>query len=170
MTNMIPLKKKSQFDPDIKKRYQSSACGPVTAYTILDYYFPNRFQDINALYRHLGGTAIGLFTWRFVRNLTKLLGNNWIVEICSVDEVKRQIDKGHPVAAKFDKWFTWKWRGRYSFDYHWVPVIGYEEGDCGLMLHIHDNGGKNRPSQIRTVPYAPNKDILTFVKVERKVP
>ncbi|MDS9472743.1 C39 family peptidase [Sporosarcina pasteurii] len=168
MRNILPLKKISQFDPDIHKRYRASACGPVTAYAILDYYFPNRFQDINQLYKRLGGTAIGLFTWRFVRNLSKLLGDDWVVATCSIEEVKKQIDKGYPVAAKFDKWFRWKWRGRYSFDYHWVPIVGYEESESGLMLFIHDNGGKNRPCQIRKVPYAPNRDILTFVKIDRK--
>lgn len=169
MNNFLSLKKKSQYDPDINKRYRSSACGPVTAYTILDYYFPNHFQDINQLYKRLGGTAIGLFTWRFVRNLSKLLGEDWIVETCSIEEVKRQIDLGNPVAAKFDKWFTFKWRGRYSFDYHWVPVAGYKQSNNGLMLLIHDNGGKNRSCKLRIVPYSPNRDVLTFVKVERKI-
>lgn len=168
MKKIIPLKQKSQFDHDIKKRYRSSACGPVTAYAMLDYILPNEFQHVNALYKRLGSTPIGLFTYRFIRNLSKLLGEGWLVEKCSIEEMKKQIDKGNPVAAKFDKWFTWKWRGRYSFDYHWVPVVGYEESEHGLILFIHDNGGKNRPSQLRTVPYFPNRDILTFVKVDRK--
>lgn len=98
--------------------------------------------------------------------MRKLLGPDWIISKCTIDEAKKQIDAGRPVAAKFDKWFTCKWRGQYSFDYHWVPVIGYEVLDDKLMLIIHDNGGRNRPSQIQSVPYHPNKDILTFIKVE----
>lgn len=167
MKKLISLKKKSQYDEDIYKYYRNSACGPVTAYAILDYFLPNQFQNINELYRKLGGTPIGLFTWRFVRNLSKLLGDDWVVEKCSIEETKKQIDAGRPVAAKFDKWFTWNWRGRYSYDYHWVPIVGYEEKENGLWLFVHDNGGKNRPSQIRTLPYEPNAEILTFVKVEQ---
>lgn len=167
MEKFISLKKKSQFDHDIKKRYRPSACGPVTAYAMLDYFMPGKFQDVNALYKKLGSTPIGLFTHRFIRNVSKLLGDEWKVEKCSVEEAKKQIDSGHPVAAKFDKWFTWKWRGRYSFDYHWVPVVGYKETEKGLLLFIDDNGGRNRPSMTRQVPYEPNAEILTFVKVER---
>ena len=167
MPTFIPLKKKSQFDSDIKKRYRASACGPVTAYAILDHFFPNQFQNINTLYRALGGTPIGLFTYRFIRNLSKLLGDDWLVEKCSMEEMKKQIDAGHPVAAKFDKWFTWHWRGHYSYDYHWVAVIGYEERESGLWLFVHDNGGRNRPCQVQVLPYEPNAEILTFVKIEK---
>lgn len=168
MKKTIPLKRLSQFDASIKKRYRSSACGPVTAFTILKHYFPNHSMHVNALYKHLGSTPIGLFTRRFIRNLSNMLGAEWIVETCSVDDMKKQIDKGNPIAAKFDKWFTWNWRGRYSYDYHWVSVVGYEEKDNGLWLIVHDHGGKNRPSQLQTLPYAPNEPILTFVKIEKK--
>lgn len=167
MKKTIPLKRKSQFDHDIKKRYRNSACGPVTAYAILDYFLPNQHQNINSLYRQLGGTPIGLFTHRFTRNLSKILGDEWVVEACSIEEMKKQIDAERPVAAKFDKWFTRNWRGRYSYDYHWVSVVGYEEKQNGLWLLVHDNGGRNRPSQIQTLPYEPNAEILTFVKVEK---
>ena len=139
MKNHISLKKKSQFDENIKKRYRNSACGPVTAYAILDHYLPNKFQNINDLYRKLGGTPIGLFTWRFVRNLSKLLGDDWLVKKCSIEETIRQIDAGRPVAAKFDKWFTGHWRGRYSYDYHWVSVVGYEEKEN--VFHMVSSSG-----------------------------
>lgn len=168
MTNLINLKSKSQYAKDIDKRFQPSACGPVTAYLLLDYHFPNRWTEVNELYRRLGGTKIGLFTWRFIRNTQKLLGPNWAVSKCSINDVKKQLDAGRPVAAKFDKWFTFNWRGRYSFDYHWVPVIGYDMNEDQLMLIIHDNGGRNRPSKIQSIPYYPNKKILTFVKMEPK--
>lgn len=168
MKKWLDVKHKSQFSPDINKRFQASACGPVTAYLILNYYFPNRWPSVNELYRQLGGTKIGLFTWRFIRNMQKLLGPEWSVSKCSIAEVKKQLDAGRPVAAKFDKWFTLKWRGHYSFDYHWVPVIGYEMDGNHLMLIIHDNGGRNRPSKVHAIPYERNKEVLTFIRVERK--
>ncbi len=166
MKKTISLKKKSQYDEDIHKYYRNSACGPVTAYAILDFFLPGQFQNINLLYKKLGGTPIGLFTHHFIRNLSKILGDDWLVQKCSIEEMKKQIDEGRPVAAKFDKWFTWHWRGRYSYDYHWVSVVGYEEKENGLWLFVHDNGGKNRPSQLQSLPYEPNAEILAFVKVE----
>ena len=169
MKKLINLKSKSQFASDIDKRFQPSACGPVTAYLLLDYHFPNRWTDVNELYRRLGGTKIGLFTRCFVRNTQKLLGEDWDVARCSIDEVKKQIDTGRPVAAKFDKWFTFKWRGQYSFDYHWVPVIGYEENLNDVTLFIHDNGGRNRPSKVQSIPFNGNKEVLTFIKIEPKM-
>lgn len=168
MKPLRKIKSKSQFSPDIDKRFQPSACGPVTAYILLDYHFPNRWPNVNELYRQLGSTKIGLFTWCFVRNTKKLLGADWEVSKCSIDEVIKQLDAGRPVAAKFDKWFTFKWRGQYSFDYHWVPVIGYEMNGNQLMLIIQDNGGRNRPSKVHTIPYHPNKNVLTFIKIEKK--
>lgn len=168
MKEILHVKRKSQFSADIHKRFQRSACGPVTAYLLLDYHFPNRWMNVNKLYKLLGSTQIGLFTWPFIRNMQKLLGNQWLVAKCSVNEMKKQLDAGYPVAAKFDKWFTFKWWGHYSFDYHWVPVIGYYMENDQLMLLIHDNGGRNRPSQIHAIPYKPNRKVLTFIKVERK--
>ncbi|MBO1912267.1 hypothetical protein J4G37_46665, partial [Microvirga sp. 3-52] len=86
---------------------------------------------------------------------------------CSVNEVIHEIDNGRPVAAKFDKWFTLRWRGKFAFDYHWVPVVGYEKNGNELLLIVHDNGGRNRTSQLRTISYKKNKSILTFVKIKR---
>lgn len=158
---------KSQYDDEIEKRYQASACGPVTAYTILRHHLPDSLIQVNALYRLLGGTRIGLFKWRFIRNLRKLLGSGWRVEDCGIDELKEEINAGRPVAAKFDKWFTLRWFGEYAFNYHWVPVIGYKEDDNGLTLFIHDNGGRNRESRIREIPYEPNRPILSFIKITK---
>ena len=159
---------KSQHDDDIDKRLRPSACGPVTAYLMLTHHFPEASQyNVNELYRILGGTRIGLFTRRFIKNMNNLLGSDWIVARCTIDELIQQIDAGHPVAAKFDKWFSFKWRGKYEFDYHWVPVVGYEKSPNDVTLIIHDNGGINRPSKLRRVSYKKNRSILTFVKVEK---
>lgn len=169
MKRQLDIQGKSQFDPDIQAAYRPSACGPVTAFIMLNYHFPTaRSYNVNELYRLLGGTKIGLFKWRFIRNMRKVLGAEWNVSECNIKEVKRQIDDGRIVAAKFDKWFNFRWRGGYAFDYHWVPVIGYEEVADDLLLIIHDNGGRNRPSQIRRISYSRNKPILSFVKVELK--
>lgn len=69
---------------------------------------------------------------------------------------------------KFDKHFTGQWRAKPTFKYHWVPLIGYEIKDNELYLIVHDNGGRNRESQIRTVRYAGNDKVLSFVKIEPK--
>lgn len=165
MSDLIPLTKKCQFDADIHQKYRASACGPVTAYALLDFHMPGRFSNIDALYRQLGSTPIGLFTYRFIRNLRKLLGKDWLVAKCSVNEMKRQITLGQPVAAKFDKWFSCQWFGHFSFDYHWVAVVGYEDTEKGLLLYVDDHGGPNRPSVTRIVPYEPNRKIITFIQI-----
>lgn len=169
MKNMLNLKGKSQYDEDINESLRASACGPVTARVLMDQISPNALPyDVNELYKLLGGTKIGLSKRRFICNMREVLGADWTVAECSIDEVIRQIDNGRPVAAKFDKWFSFRWRGSYEFDYHWVPVIGYEEKDHDVELIIHDNGGQNRPSQVRQVSYQRNKSVLSFVKIELK--
>ena len=157
----------SQYDDEIDMRFQPSACGPVTAFTILRHHLDDSSINVNGLYRILGGTRIGLFKWRFIHNLRKLLGSGWKVEQCSIEELMEEINEGRPVAAKFDKWFTFQWFGDYAFDYHWVPVIGYKEDDRGIILLVHDNGGRNRESRVREIPYEPNRSILSFIKIAK---
>ncbi len=167
MKTIFSFKGKSQYDHDIEQRFRSSACGPVTAFLMINHHFPNTSQhSVNQLYRLLGGTRIGLFTWRFIKNIKKLLGKDWVIARCSIEEVIQQIDAGHPVAAKFDKWFSLRWRGKYAFKYHWVPLIGYEISKNDITLLVHDNGGINRSSKLRQVSYKKNKAILTFIKIE----
>ena len=164
------MKGKSQYDNDIRESFQPSACGPVTARVLMDQFSPDICPyDVNELYTRLGGTKIGLGKGPFIRNMRKLLGADWTVEACDITDVKIQIDNGRLVAAKFDKWFNFRWRGRYEFDYHWVPVIGYEEKEDDFELIIHDNGGRNRPSQVRQVSYKKNKPVLSFVKIEKSL-
>lgn len=157
----------SQYDKDIKEAFRPSACGPVTARILMDQFPPDICPyDVNELYTRLGSTKIGLGKGSFIHNMRKLLGSNWTVAECGIADVKRQIDHGRLVAAKFDKWFNFRWRGGYEFDYHWVPVIGYEEKEDDIELIIHDNGGRNRPSRIRQVSFKKNKAVLSFVKIE----
>jgi len=166
MKIQLPVQGISQYDSSIDSSYQSSACGPVTAYVLLNYLLQNTspFQP-NDLYRRLGGTRIGLFTHRFVRNMRKLLGPDWHIERCSLHTALHELKKGRPVALKFDKYFSLQWNKKSTFAYHWVPLIGYEIENDELVLIIHDNGGRNRESKIRKVSYAQNASILTFIRV-----
>ena len=75
-----------------------------------------------------------------------------------------QIKEGRPVALKFDRYFAFKRREKFTFSYHWVPCIGYEQIEDEIFLYIHDNGGRNRESKIRKVSYKTNAPILTFVQ------
>lgn len=130
----------SQYDNTIHSNYQSSACGPTTVFVILNYLNSKSTYSINELYKRLGGTRIGLFKWRLVKNLRKLLGPDWNVTSCDLNEALEQLDQGRPAALKFDKYFFFQWFSKPTFKYHWVPLIGYEIKDDELFLIIHDNG------------------------------
>lgn len=166
MRVQLNVKGLSQYDESINAQYQSSACGPITALTILRYWMPNSSPyDANQLYRLLKTTRIGLFSRRFKHNLRKLLGSSWEIDSCSIDEAKSELLEGRPVACKFDCYFSFHWFGKYEYAYHWVPLIGFEENENDLTLILHDNGGRNRESRIRNVSYKQNQDILTFIKM-----
>lgn len=160
----------SQYSQDVNPQFQNSACGPTTIFVILNYHASQQVaaKSINELYQLLGGTRIGLFTWRLIKNLRKLLGSNWHVSSCTLTESLKELEAGRPVAMKFDKYFTFQWYAKPTFKYHWVPLIGYEIKDDELYLILHDNGGRNRESQIRKVRYADNYKVLSFVKIEPK--
>lgn len=155
----------SQYDSSIHPKLQSSACGPVTAYVLLNYMQPDTYSyQVNELYKLLGGTRIGLFTGRFLRKMRRLLGPTWCISKCNVHDAIKQIDEGRPVALKYDRYFAFRRKGTFTFSYHWVPCIGYEKVKDEIFLFIHDNGGRNRESVIRRVSYQENAPILTFVK------
>ncbi len=156
----------SQYDDGILETLQSSACGPVTASVILKHIGnPSSKISVNQLYKLLGTTRIGLFTWRFVHRLQQLLGQEWQVRKCSFSEAVQELEDGRPVAAKFDKWFSFNWNGQYEFDYHWVPVIGYEKDGADVILTLHDNGSPSSTGTIRHVSYRANRAVLSFVKI-----
>lgn len=158
----------SQYESTVHESYQNSACGPTTVHSILNYY--QIHHSINDLYKWLGTTKIGLFKWRFIMRLRRLLKNQFIVAECDIKEALAQLELGYPVAVRFDQYFSWQWRSKKEplFKYHWVPLIGYEKKEDGLYLMIHDNGGRNRQSQIRTFRYEEQKHLLNFVKIEPK--
>lgn len=166
MKIQLPVKGFSQYDAAVDAKFQASACGPVTVYVLLNYLIPDKHAYMpNELYKNLKGTRIGLFTYRFIKYLRKMLGTSWTIDKCSVDEAIEELRQGRPVALKFDKYSTFQWRKTFSFSYHWVPLIGFEQTSSGLFLIVHDNGGRNRASTIRKIKYEVNAPILTFVKL-----
>jgi len=154
----------SQYDASIDPKLRSSACGPVTAHLLLKHAgLPS--PPINQLYKQLKGTRIGLFTYRFVRELNRMLPSDWHAETCSLHTALQEIKKGRPVAVKFDKFFSFQFRSSVAFAYHWVPLIGYRVENDTLFLLVHDNGGRNRESKLRKIPYGPNHHVVTFVRL-----
>ncbi|MGI2329316.1 hypothetical protein [Planococcus sp. YIM B11945] len=165
MKAIIPFEGMSQYESSITKKLRGSACGPVTAATILKHH-ETKSYGINDLYAQLGSTRIGLFTWRLLRNLRKLAGSRYKIQKArSLEEVKSELLAGRPLAMKFDRYFSFHWFLKPTYNYHWVPLVGFEEKPDDLILYIHDNGQKNRPSKLRTVSYQANQKVLTFVKI-----
>lgn len=167
MKVLLEFTGESQYSEQIEERFRNSACGPVTASVLLKHHGQNRLSA-NKLYKLFKTTKIGLFKRRFIKYMRRILGDGWIVEEITIEGVKKELCEGRPVAAKFDRYFSFKWFSTFEFAYHWVPVIGFEEGEEGLFLFIHDNGGRNRPSRIRKVPYRKNAPVLSFVRVSPK--
>lgn len=173
MRVLLDVNGMSQYSECVRPEYQDSACGPTTAHVILNYLCEDpaiTSMDVNELYSLLGGTKIGLFKWRLIRNLRKLLGNDWRVEECTVSQAIDQLRAGNPVAMRFDVYFSGQFLQDVKplYKYHWVPLIGYEIKNDELHLMIHDNGGRNRDSQVRTFRYEDNRKVLDFVKIEKK--
>lgn len=171
MRVLLDVKGMSQHHEEVHEKLRNSACGPVTTQVILNYICDDPSADkidINALYKFLGSTKIGLFKWRMVKNLRKLLGKHWLIATCDIDEALVQLQLGRPVALRFDIYFNWQFlkKKKPLFKYHWVPLIGYEMCDNELYLMVHDNGGRNRESRIRTFKYEEQKQFLSFVKIE----
>lgn len=165
MKVLIPFNGMSQYATEIDTKWQGSSCGPVTAAAILRYHEKKEWTA-SELYSALGTTRIGLFTWRFVHKFKKLTSGRYnIKKVRSVEEVKKELIAGHPLAVKFDRWFSFRWFSKPMFNYHWVPLVGFEEQDEDLILYIHDNGKRNRPSKLRAVSYHKNRKFLTFVKI-----
>ncbi|MET1031121.1 C39 family peptidase [Domibacillus tundrae] len=166
---MIIVKGQSQYEEKIKKHYRPSACGPVTVSVILQYW--NVSYSVNQLYKQLGATRIGLFRFIMVRKLKKLLGSNWMVKPSNrIDEVINELDLGHPVAAKFDKYCTLRFFSKPMYAYHWVVITGYEIKDRKIFLYFHDNGAPGRKSKIRRISFEDQSSVLRFVLLSPKNP
>ena len=172
MKILLNLKGQSQYSEQVDQAYQKSACGPTTANVILNYLNKDSTvsqKSINELYKYLGTSKIGLFKWQLIRKLQKLLGDEWEVSECTVNEAMMELQNERPVAMKFDKYFSFKWGLRPMYRYHWVPLIGYEIRAGKLYLFIHDNGGRNRKSEVREVLFEENRDVLSFVKISPRL-
>lgn len=167
MHYQLPLQGKSQYEASISPNYRNSACGPTTVHVILQYLGVTS-PSINQLYEVLGSTKIGLFKWCLIHNLRKLFPT-WDIRTCTLKEAMREIDAGRPVAMRFDRYFSFQWRDKKpAYAYHWVPLIGYEIQQDELSLIFHDNGGRNRESEIRIVSYKDHVKVLSFVKITPK--
>lgn len=170
---MIIVKGKSQYAEDIHPKFRSSACGPVTIFVILSYWFKNcsPFQA-NDLYKKLFATPIGLFRFILVWRLRWLLGDSWrITPSNRIDEVINELKKGHPVAAKFDKYFTLRFFSKPLYSYHWVVLTGFKIKNGHIYLFFHDNGAKGRESQVRSMLFTEQASALCFVLISpRKTP
>jgi hypothetical protein len=175
----------------------ASACGPATMAALMEYWhtrkgrlfirgaghFDSKAAHINYIYTHHGGTPWGMSVRGFIRGLRAYISqaaphgadSRKLFAVSVFNDISRyqaEIDAGHPVALKFDKWFRLHWRGRYAYDYHWVLGIGYEingEGACTLV--VHDNGmrhpsGGYTPGRERRIPYTANQGILTMVALD----
>lgn len=165
MKVLIPFAGMSQYDPAIDSKWQGSACGPTTAASILRHH-EKKSWNVNDLYKTLGTTRIGLFTWRFKRNFQKLADKRYTIQkLKSIDEVKAELADGRPLALKFDRYFTFRWFAKPHFNYHWVPLVGFDEKPDDLILLVHDNGKRNRPSKLQAVSYRENRKFLTFIKI-----
>lgn len=171
MRVLLDVNGMSQYSDIVRPEFRNSACGPTTAHVILNYLSQNHTlanKDVNELYELLGGTKIGLFKWRFIKKLRAQLGPTFLVDECNLSEAIMQLKHGNPVAMKFDQYFTFQWftKKKPLYKYHWVPLIGYEIKDDSLHLIIHDNGGRNRESSIKSIRYDDHRHVLSFVKIE----
>ncbi len=165
MRIQLPVEGQSQYAPSVHDKYQNSACGPTTAYVLLNYLLPDKQKSINQLYKLLGCTRIGLFSHRMIRNLKKILGPTFDVRTCSLNDALKEIEAGRPVIMKFDRYFSLHFSFKGDFNYHWVPLIGFEKTTDDVLLIIHDNGARNRNSMIREISYQKNRKILRFIKI-----
>lgn len=162
---LLPFQGMSQYETSIEPQKRGSACGPVTAASIFRFHEKQSFE-INEVYRLLGTTPIGLFTWRLIRNFRKIAGSRYqLKRIHSISDVKNELIEGRPLAMKFDRYFSLRWFFKPMFNYHWVPLIGFEDKRDDVILYFHDNGKRSRPSKIRTASYNEQRKVLTFIKI-----
>ncbi|OMD46400.1 hypothetical protein BSK56_16300 [Paenibacillus borealis] len=188
----------TQWEPGVAS--PGSACGPATIAALMEYWrtrkgrifipgashFASKAAHINHIYSHHGGTPWGMSVGSFTKGVKAYIrssapleakeGGLFSVSVFNdMDRYKAEIDAERPVALKFDKWFTLRWRGTYAYDYHWVLGIGYQEpeGGGGPVLIVHDNGMRHKhggftPGQARLIPYTVNKDVITMVALDIK--
>ncbi len=165
MKVLLPFRAMSQYADEIPEAIRSSACGPVTAAAILRHH-EGRSPTVQMLYKKLWTTRIGLSAFFLIRQLRKLTGSAYVIErVRSIEQVKQELIAGRPLAVKFDRYFSFRWRTSSAFAYHWTPLVGFEDKDGDVMLYIHDNGQKNRPSKLRAVSFLENQYVVSFIRI-----
>ncbi|WP_198015890.1 C39 family peptidase [Paenibacillus sp. HW567] len=183
----------TQWEPGVSS--PGSACGPATMAALMEYWhthngrrfipgtghFVSKAAHINYIYSHHGGAPWGMSVRGFTRGVEAYLKaalpykerRHKPVRVSAfngMERYKAEIDAARPVAVKFDKWFSFRWRESYAYDYHWVLGIGYDETDIetGPVLIVQDNGIRHKsggftPGKERRIPYQPNQEIITMV-------
>lgn len=181
----------TQWEPGVAS--PASACGPATMAALMEYWstrpgkrfiggkshFYSKAEHINHMYSYHGGTPWGMSVRSFIRGIkdytraSSAPEEQYQLTLTAFNDMSRytaEIDAERPVAIKFDKWFTFRWRGRYVYDYHWVLGIGYEASADGAapVLIVLDNGikykdGSFAPSKERRIHFSSNKGIITMV-------
>lgn len=149
----------SQYAHTVEQSFRRAACGPTTIYSILFHYGGN-VPSINTIFKKARCRSYGLSKRKMIRYLKQYGDPSYCAESGTIDEALREIDAGRPVAMKFDKWFSGRWWERPTYDYHWVPLIGYVEKEDELQLIV----GTNRAiGETRTISYQANRPVLSFV-------
>ncbi|AIQ72075.1 MULTISPECIES: C39 family peptidase [Paenibacillus] len=194
ISNKLPAEPYTQWEVGVES--PSSACGPATMAALTEYWnthfgadfirgkghFPSKAAHINYIYSHHGGRPWGMSVRCFTKELKNYIHSSTlpkdqqkllITTFNDFEVYKTEIDAGRPVAVKFDKWFRLRWRGKFTYDYHWVLGIGYEVFDDGERptLIVHDNGVRYKDGRVtlgkeRRIPYFANKDIITMVGLD----
>lgn len=162
---MIHLQAKSQYDPSVDERYRPSACGPTAVEAILTYYTQQPIA-INELYRALGTTPIGLFTWRLKARLSRMLGPSWQVRQITKQQALVAVNRSEPIALKFDRYFTPFFYKKARYNYHWTVLVGYQMEGARLKLFVEDLGTRTRGSRIEKIDYLENAHALTFIHIK----
>jgi len=193
--NKISVEPYTQWDPGVAS--PSSACGPATIAALVEYWstqggqafihgqshFGSKAAHMNYIYSGHGGAPWGMSVRRLMRGIREYIqssalygaDNHLQITLSAFNDFasyKKEIDAGRPVALKFDKWFTFRWRGKYVYDYHWVLGVGYEDAASGSgeVLIVLDHGVKTAngmviPSRERRINYVSNKGIITMVSL-----
>ena len=162
---MIHINAKSQYDTAVDERFRPSACGPTAVEAILHHYLQQPIA-INYLYHALGTTPIGLFTWRMIRRLKRLLGPHWSIQRMTIKKALTAIDAGEPIVLKFDRYFTPLFFKKARYNYHWTVLVGYTIEQGRLQLFVQDLGTPSRDRRIEKIDYSDNAHALTFVHIK----